>query len=139
MDANRFDALSRTIEIRSRRIVLGALSGAAALSPLTFRSDAAAKKCKRKKKHKKPSPPTCAESCPSNCVYCFIRPGAPTLCGDGLSINCSSTCTSDQGCIGTMQPYCASQYVNRMTGEVKDVGTVFGITDPCCISIVDCL
>lgn len=138
MDTHRVDSLSRAIDLRSRRMLLGALSSAVALSPLTFRSDVAAKKCKRKKKHKKPSP-TCAQSCPSNCVFCILRPGAPTLCGHGLSINCSSTCTSDQGCIGSMQPYCASRYVNRATGEVKDVGAVFGITDPCCISVIDCL
>jgi hypothetical protein len=139
MNADRFAARARTLAAHPRRTLLGALSGAVALTPLGFGSEIAATKCMRRKNKKKKKPaPTCAASCPVTCSSCYLRPRASTLCGVGLTVSCLNTCASDQDCIGTMTPYCASHSVNRMTGEVKDVGEVFGVSDPCCIAVMDC-
>jgi hypothetical protein len=68
INAIRFDALSRTFAIATRRAVLR-LSLAGLITPLGL-TESEAKKRKRRKskrsKNKKPEP-TCAESCPAPC------------------------------------------------------------------------
>jgi len=66
--------------------------------------------------------PTCAETCPSACGFCFLRPGAPALCGDSGDFNCLDPCASDSDCLGkTLTPYCVSQTVQRDTGGSRPV------------------
>jgi hypothetical protein len=147
MDAARVLAVARTFETRSRRRLLSTLSGATlAVGSFAFPVDA------KRKKHKKkpcpdcptcqecptcPSPPpplTCAQTCPTICHFCYVRPGATTLCGDAGLTLCDTACTSDADC-GGATPFCASQTVNRTTAEVVDVCTTPGAF---CVSIPGC-
>jgi hypothetical protein len=120
-----------------RQAVVALLSGLPGALGL---ETAAAKKHKRKRKKCKTKSPTCTESCASDCFYCFTRAGAPALCGDGATVNCASSCATDQDCLENSpdRPYCASQKVNRATGEVEEIGESFGVTYSCCISILPC-
>jgi hypothetical protein len=155
MDGEHFDGLVRTFDSRSRRGLLGGLSGVAVAFSLATRLSEARKRRHRHKKRPKtnpplcpecpsppPSPPapTCAATCPDTCYECFIRPGAPTLCGNGKTVNCANPCSSDQSCLQNTpaRPYCVSQSVVRSTGETHDIGEVFGVTYSCCISITAC-
>jgi hypothetical protein len=117
MDPEHFDSLTRVFDVRWRRRLLNTLSAAAvAFAPLTVLVDAEAKKRKNKKKKKKRSQ-NCAASCPSDCEYCLIRPGATTICGTGFSSDCIP-CSSDTDCLADppVFPYCVSQVVKRATG-----------------------
>jgi hypothetical protein len=67
-----------------------------------------------------PPAPTCAQTCPSTCVACFVRPAASTMCGDASESACDEPCSSDTDCIGSTAPYCVSQLVNRATGTVSN-------------------
>ena len=128
---NRFDALVRSFDARSRRQLFAALTGVAAtLGP--FAIGGAAKK-HQGHKHKKrnagpacPSPPppppplTCQQACASNCSFCVSRLDGSKLCADGVNTNCSVPCTSDQRCIGTPPgggPYCLNGIVDLTTGQ----------------------
>jgi hypothetical protein len=121
MDATRFDNLTRALDARSRRRLLGMLSGAAvAGAPLAVLIDAAAKKKRKKRKQSRPGcrTLTCAETCPSACDLCFPRPGAPAMCGDSLSnTDCTAPCSSDNDC-ASPHPFCTlPQRVIRATGQ----------------------
>jgi hypothetical protein len=131
MDADRFDGLLTALtKTRGRRVVVRVLGGFG-LAGLFDRADA--KKKKHKHKHKQtcpacpdcPSPPppppppppplTCSQSCPSVCQFCFVRPAAPTMCGDeGGAVNCNSSCTTDADCPPGL-PFCISHLVIRAT------------------------
>jgi hypothetical protein len=119
-----------------RHAVLALLSGSLGALGL----GAAAAKRKRGRKHCKKKSPSCAKSCGSDCFYCFQRPGTPPLCGDGATVNCASSCTTDQDCLENSpdRPYCVSRRVTRATGEAEDIGQSFGVTYSCCVSILPC-
>lgn len=134
MDQDRFDGLTRSLgAAASRRSLgctlvgggLGALFGSA-LGALNV--DAKKKRHKKRKKRKSPptvpaSPPpapTCVETCPSPCGFCFIRPAAPPMCGNGHVTFCTEPCTSDNDCTAA-RPFCVSQVVNRATEAVTNV------------------
>jgi hypothetical protein len=144
MDTDRFASLLPDLAACSRRRLLVA---AAAFAPLTVISDARSKKKRRKQKNSSclacpecPPPLTCAQTCPSSCFNCFIRPGAPTLCGGGGAANCATPSTSDQDCLqnSPAQPYCVSHRVVRSTGEVHQIGELTGVSFPCCVSFSSC-
>ena len=70
-----------------------------------------------------PPPPTCAESCASNCALCVSGPGAPTRCVSSVSsINtfCNIGCDSDDYCLNSRPdfPFCVARWVDRATGRV---------------------
>lgn len=127
MDTDRFDRLTRSVEVRSRRRLLGVLSGfTMTLGALTAFPDVAAKK-KRKKKPKqsrsecpicRSAPPpalTCSQACPQACTFCFRRTqGLGMLCGDGAGGVCDLPCASDSDCPDSA-PFCVSHYVARAT------------------------
>jgi hypothetical protein len=132
MDADRFDALSRSlIAAGSRRHTLAlALSGA--LASLLARDDAAAhdplktctkksgkqkKKCiKKAKQHNAthripppapllpPPPLSCRQLCSDDCTFCYTRADGSHLCGNGSGSPCAVACTSDTDCIGLDEP-----------------------------------
>ena len=105
----------------SRRALTRLLGGLALGMPLALagRGEAAAGKRRCR------SLP-CAKACPSVCDFCFIRPGAPTMCGGNLGVgNCDPdfSCTSDADCEQDHPglPFCVSRYVDRGTGVGGDV------------------
>jgi hypothetical protein len=146
MDADRFDALSRSlIAAGSRRHTLAlALSGA--LASLLARDDAAAhdplktctkksgkqkKKCiKKAKQHNAthripppapllpPPPLSCRQLCSDDCTFCYTRADGSHLCGNGSGSPCAVACASDTDCIGLDEPYCIRSRENRATGEI---------------------
>lgn len=100
----------------SRRRAVRLLGGAALGSALGWRgvAEAGAKKKRKKKKKTQACPPppppppslTCAETCPSACAICFMRPGAPTMCGGAQSdTECAQPCSSDNDC-ASPHPFC---------------------------------
>ena len=111
----------------SRRRLLEAISGLAmTLAPFAFPLDAGAKKHKKKKRAglcpTVSSPPlTCAQTCPSDCDNCYIRPGASTQCGNDIIVVCGRPCSSDNDCeAGSGFPFCVSQVINRATGAITN-------------------
>jgi hypothetical protein len=136
METVRFIGLTRAlVELRSRRSLAGVIGmGALALPGLTTANK------KHKRKCRKTKPRSCAKTCGSDCFYCFQRPGTPSLCGDGATVNCANSCTGDQDCLKNSpdRPYCVSRRVTRATGEVEDIGQSFGVTHSCCVSILPC-
>jgi len=117
MDPTRFDARSPSSGTGPSRRGLSRLLGGLALgAPLALleRREVAAG-------HSRCRSPKCAQSCPSLCHFCFIRPHAPTMCGgnDGGS-NCDAVCVSDADC-PTVLPFCVSHLVERATGDVYDI------------------
>jgi hypothetical protein len=112
MDDDRFDTLARALHARSRRRVLGSLTGLAlggALGPLLGLTQAEAKKRKKKKKKKRPTPPPSPPPPPPppGC-------GAGPLCGAG-QICVQGQCVTGQGTCPTGEDFC--------TGETGKCGT----------------
>jgi hypothetical protein len=113
MDATRFDIISRALRTPAGRRALLSLPLSGALAAIGV--DAEAKK-RRKKKKKKPPRLSCQELCGFTCEMCMFRADAPPLCGSG-STSCDP-CKSDNDCVGSTKPYCATHSENRTTGEV---------------------
>jgi hypothetical protein len=63
-----------------------------------------------------PTAPTCPQACPGACTLCFVRPGAPTMCGNPGREGCTTPCSSDADC--GAEPFCVSQIVSRASREV---------------------
>jgi hypothetical protein len=107
MDAERFDTLARSLTIdRSRRRVLGLLSGLTlgALAPLLHLADAQAGKGKKKKKKKKRSTPPAATgpTSPPPPPFCASQPdgaacGFCRLCQSGA---CQADSTQNNAACG---------------------------------------
>ena len=149
MDADRFDALARTmLATRSRRAVLP-LGLAGLLATLGFTGAAAGKRKKKhkKKRHSGDSSPcvgesavaTCAGRCgtwANNCGQAVICPGCPA--GEDCLANgsCAKNCTSDPEC-GTATCGCANadiegqKYCEAAAGICRDRPTSCSTTAQC--------
>jgi hypothetical protein len=146
----RIDSLARVLDARSRRRLLGAVSGAVVMGPLALMPTADAKRRGKKKARPKcplcpsaPGPPpvlTCAQACPAACSICLARPGIGTACGGARITDCSAAgaCTSDNDCFENAagRPYCVSHFIDQNTEAVSDICP----TGPgaFCTSIVRC-
>jgi hypothetical protein len=106
MDANRFDAFVRSINIAApRRTALGALlgGGLSALLPRSGSSDATAKKKRRKKKKRcKGSKKKCGRKCIPKANCCNSADcGENEKCASGDCVPClpqGTACTTDAEC-----------------------------------------
>ena len=123
MDSDRFDTLARALDPRSRRRVLGTLSGA--ILGVLASVVAVPRTGARKKKGKKcptcpgiPAAPICAQTC-GTCLLCYSRAADSNLCGNSglFQANCNSSCSSDNDCAGTAYPYCVTHYQDPGSAE----------------------
>lgn len=152
MDVARIDTLARALDARSRRRVLGSLSGVVvgAFGSVMASSQASAKK-KGNKKHdgkngkntacpicpespvcpdsavcpEPPPAPTCAQAC-GLCILCYTRAADSHLCSFDTRFitdceNPSSSCSSDNDCVGTDRPYCVTHVQARGSVERFDI------------------
>ena len=131
MDAERFDALSRSLSHSSprRRVLTGLASSLGALMPLA-REEADARKKRRGKRKPPPAGATmtprplsaCARACCSNCTICARRGSGPLLCGQGVIVACDFPCRSDFDCQDRepngLYRYCITATERVATGQV---------------------
>jgi hypothetical protein len=162
MDASRFDMLARAVDTRSRRRVLGSVSGVAlgAVASVSTLPQAEAKKRRKKGKNKKPDGnrdtacPTCetcpepsaallcAQACGASCGLCLQRDEGSPVCsqdsGDvvkGCNDPASPSCSSDNDCIGTGRPYCVTQIDSFFGGTFVSGQPICGTPRAVCTGI----
>jgi hypothetical protein len=152
MEALRFDTLTRAVDARSRRRIVGSVSSmvVGALGFVLVGPQTGAKKKGNKKHNGKkdkarascpdcavcpgpPATPTCAGVCGS-CKSCFTRAADSLLCSSSqvgdYSPDCAAPCSSDNECVDTVRPYCVTHYQVRDPGSGNFTDNIRFCEDP---------